>query len=268
MRYVNYIGLDLGQAADFTALTLLESPVWVDGDKIYDLRWHGHTAQAGWNNPNNLPADFIKRLPMSRQHEPTILQGRLIERYPRRTSYTAIVQDVALLMNEIAHPELTALIIDRTGCGRPVFDMFTSAGLKCDCFGITITGGDEVHQENGDHFKVPKRDLVGAAQQMLQHERVKFAEALPDWATLQDELRSFAMKINIRTGHDTYEAWREGQHDDLVLSFAMAAWFYLWLDAHTRPGFSIDYTGGHFRKQAQARANFDLRAVREARRRR
>ena len=26
------------------------------------------------------------------------------------------------------------------------------------------------------------------------------------------------------TRHDTYEAWREGQHDDLVLSLALACW--------------------------------------------
>jgi hypothetical protein len=25
-------------------------------------------------------------------------------------------------------------------------------------------------------------------------------------------------------GHEIYEAWRESEHDDLVLSFALAAW--------------------------------------------
>ncbi len=32
------------------------------------------------------------------------------------------------------------------------------------------------------------------------------------------------MKINISTAHDSYEAWREGDHDDLVLAVAMACW--------------------------------------------
>jgi hypothetical protein len=32
------------------------------------------------------------------------------------------------------------------------------------------------------------------------------------------------VKINISTAHDSYEAWREGDHDDLVLSVALACW--------------------------------------------
>ena len=32
------------------------------------------------------------------------------------------------------------------------------------------------------------------------------------------------VKINIATGHHSYEAWREGDHDDLVLAVAMACW--------------------------------------------
>jgi hypothetical protein len=31
--------------------------------------------------------------------------------------------------------------------------------------------------------------------------------------------------VNIATGNDSYEAWREGIHDDLVLSVALACWF-------------------------------------------
>ena len=32
------------------------------------------------------------------------------------------------------------------------------------------------------------------------------------------------MKIDLRTAHDTYGAWRDGQHDDLVLAPAIAGW--------------------------------------------
>jgi hypothetical protein len=35
---------------------------------------------------------------------------------------------------------------------------------------------------------------------------------------------NFKLKINITTGHDSYEAWREGEHDDLVLAAALAVW--------------------------------------------
>jgi hypothetical protein len=36
------------------------------------------------------------------------------------------------------------------------------------------------------------------------------------------ELENFGAKQNEGTGHTSYEAWREGEHDDLVLAVAMA----------------------------------------------
>ena len=39
------------------------------------------------------------------------------------------------------------------------------------------------------------------------------------------ELLNFKIKVNIATGNDSYEAWRENIHDDLVLCVALACWF-------------------------------------------
>jgi hypothetical protein len=36
---------------------------------------------------------------------------------------------------------------------------------------------------------------------------------------------NFRVKIDPLTAHDSYGAWREGQHDDLVLAVALAVWF-------------------------------------------
>jgi hypothetical protein len=36
---------------------------------------------------------------------------------------------------------------------------------------------------------------------------------------------NFKQTINPITAHDSYSAWREADHDDLVLSVAMACWF-------------------------------------------
>jgi hypothetical protein len=52
--------------------------------------------------------------------------------------------------------------------------------------------------------------------------------------------RNFKLKINISTVHDSYEAWREGDYDDLVLSVALVCWvgerFLEKLDTISRPG--------------------------------
>jgi hypothetical protein len=31
--------------------------------------------------------------------------------------------------------------------------------------------------------------------------------------------------VNVSTGHDSYEAWRESIHDDLVLAVSLACWY-------------------------------------------
>jgi hypothetical protein len=71
---------------------------------------------------------------------------------------------------------------------------------------------------------VPKRDLVGALQVLIQTGRLRIAEGLRDARTLVDELLRFRVRINARTAHDSYGAWRECEHDDLVLALAVAVW--------------------------------------------
>ncbi len=39
------------------------------------------------------------------------------------------------------------------------------------------------------------------------------------------EMQAFRMKINLETMHDSYGAWREGTHDDLLLALAIACWY-------------------------------------------
>jgi hypothetical protein len=71
---------------------------------------------------------------------------------------------------------------------------------------------------------VPKRNLVSALQAALQTGALKIASSLELAEVLREELLNFRIKINIATGHDSYENWREGDHDDLVLAAAMAVW--------------------------------------------
>jgi hypothetical protein len=41
---------------------------------------------------------------------------------------------------------------------------------------------------------------------------------------LRQELEAFSSKTSARTGHESFEAWRERDHDDIVLSLALALW--------------------------------------------
>ena len=91
---------------------------------------------------------------------------------------------------------------------------------------VTIHGGSAVTEEPADlSFRVPKRDLVAAVQVLLQNSRLKIAPELELAPVLKKELLNFRVKIDPRTAHDSYEHWREGDHDDLVLATALACWY-------------------------------------------
>jgi hypothetical protein len=73
--------------------------------------------------------------------------------------------------------------------------------------------------------QLPKRDLATTLQVLFQTERLKIAEGLPLAEVLMRELLAFRVKINLQTGHDSYGAWRERDHDDLVLAVALACYW-------------------------------------------
>ena len=187
------IGVDLGQAQDYTAISILE--------KIEKF-------------------GYIRN-----QYKEAMYFCRYLERVALNTPYPSIVEKVVKIYKKLKEEPATGrpmLILDSTGVGRPVFDMFKETEIRPA--GINIHGGSTVTKD-GPFHNVPKRDLVGVLQVLFQTGRLKVSEQLPDAKTLIDELLNFKVKININTAHDSYEAWREGIHDDLVLAVACAAWW-------------------------------------------
>lgn len=190
-RHALYVGVDLGQSQDFTAIAVL--------DRIDQPQARPHFRGARPEPERRYVCDHLERMP---QHTP----------------YPAVVKHVAAIMH--ASPG-ARLVVDYTGVGRPVVDSLSAAGLKP--IPVTITGGDRVNYDGG--YRVPKRDLVGALQVLLQSERLKVAGALKFAPVLTNELLNFRVKIDPLTAHDSYSAWREGVHDDLVLATAIAVWY-------------------------------------------
>jgi len=196
-----HVGLDLGQSADYTALAVVQ--------------------------------DVTEKNPAGGTE--TYLHLRHLERYPLRTLYPDIANAVAGLLrspelspteydpNRLSHfrraPEL---VVDNTGVGPAVTDLLKKKGLRFKA--ITITGGDKAHVVTGG-YRVPKRDLVSALEVPFHTGRLKVAEDLPLWPALKEELLNFRRKIDLRTAHDSYEHWRETDHDDLVLATALACWW-------------------------------------------
>ena len=112
-----YVGLDLGQAADFTALAVLEA----------------------------VSAEEVERG----------LHLRHLERFPLRTPYTAVADGVVALVERLRGLTLLReepdLLVDNTGVGRAVTDVLRDKGLRFKA--ITLTGGSQVMR--GDAWAYP-----------------------------------------------------------------------------------------------------------------
>ena len=86
---------------------------------------------------------------------------------------------------------------------------------------ITITAGQHPAASGG--LVVPRQELVGTLQVLLQTRRLQVARTLPEATILVRELEAFRLKP-LPVGGSNPEAWREGEHDDLVLAVGIAAW--------------------------------------------
>ena len=121
------------------------------------------------------------------------------------------------------HRKPPRLVVDATQVGRPVLDHLRVAGLQP--IGILIHGGDTVNSPTTSLHKVPKRDLVGVVSVRLQKRALRISAELPFAPLLRRELLKFRVRIDPVTSHDSYAAWREGDHDDLVFATAVALWW-------------------------------------------
>jgi len=181
-----FLGLDLGQAADWSALAVLERTEPLDDE------------HRGWS-----------------------LACRGLKRWPLGTSYPAIVDAVAEL---VAKPPLrySRLVIDGTGVGRPVVDMFAYAGLPVQLVPVLITSGNKYTYEDDGYHHVAKVILISTVVVQLQERRLRFARSLPETKTLVKELQNYRVKIT-PAANEVFNA-RDGAHDDLLLALALACW--------------------------------------------
>ncbi len=222
------VGVDLGQQRDYTAICVVERH-HVPNGAMYNAHYRTHNAEV-----------YAARQPVRVEY-----RLRHLERPQLGTPYPDQVARIVELVKAIGG-EL-AVVVDATGVGLPVTEMLWSRlgkelegtdTIVTPC-NVTITGGDSVTRGAGG-LRVPKRDLISAPLVLMQNEQLKIAEGLALRDTLVKELLSFRVKINIATAHDSYEAWREGDHDDLVLSVALACWagerYVEKLDSVPRPG--------------------------------
>ena len=194
MNYDRYIiGIDLGQAQDWTAII-------VDGVNV---------APNGWGEDES---DFT---------------SIHINRPPLRTSYLDIVESLNPILKKLEEAGCSdpSIVVDKTGVGAGVVEMFEARYPDNNIISINITGGNEAREIPHENlWNVPKKLLVSALQISLQNGNQNIPAKLPNAQLLIREMENFKAKITTKT--ETFEAWREeGTNDDLVLAKALIAWY-------------------------------------------
>jgi hypothetical protein len=182
------IGVDLGQSYDPTAIAVVRKLRPRVGDPIYQV---GH-----------------------------------LERLPLQTPYPGVVSHVGRMLARLQ--EGAELVLDYTGVGRPVYDLFIAKGMSP--YGVSITCGNAVTKDKM-HYSVPKLTLSSTVQALLHGGRLKIQKDLPDVQVLVAELQDFQAQVT-DSGYWRFGA-RAGKHDDLVLALAIALWHSVGRDSTT-----------------------------------
>jgi hypothetical protein len=132
---IEYIsGISLGEANEYTALAIIE-----------------------------------RRTPAGHEYDDypcATLSVRHLERFPIGTSYAAIFDRILALFRATPLPD-NVLVTDLTAVGEPVLRLLLRARIPADLVSMVITNG-LVSDNSAGFWQVPKKDLVGTLQVMLQ----------------------------------------------------------------------------------------------------
>jgi hypothetical protein len=192
------MGVDLGQSQDPTAIVVLR---------------HTRTPLETWtvnNKARTINQDIEERFDCVHA-----------ERVKLGTSYPDVVQHVREILNRPPLRDRCHLVIDESGVGRAVGDMFSDAGLRA--VRVSITAGTEVTRQDQRRWIVAKSILISGVDAKLHSGELRFAAALGEAHALHEELKDFRRHLTA-AGRATYQA-RTGKHDDLVLAVAIALWW-------------------------------------------
>lgn len=185
------LGVDIGQAHDFTALIIGEEARRDDG-----LHYLVRSIERTRGIPYPAIADRISEVMAN-------LKQRSAQ---RKTS------------GEGGY--CLELLVDATGVGRPVVDLLRERGLHP--ISVVLTGGDNVTEQDGDRVSMAKSYLVSRLRVLLQSGRLELpttAQAI-EADILVKELQDYRLDFT-PAGNATFNA-RSGKHDDLVIAVGLS----------------------------------------------
>lgn len=188
--YRRYIcGVDLGTLQDATAISIIE-------DELIPAPRYGK--------------GFIQEFEPRRQ---TLVQAF---RLKVGLEWPVIVDTIKQVKNQV--PDCS-LWIDTSGIGQPVGAMLKEKGVAFT--GLTITSGDRYTKVSHDQYRCSKSYLVSYLNTQFQTGELRISEGIKDAKAFRTQVEDFESRIS-PSGQMTWTT-RDGAHDDLLLSTAIAA---------------------------------------------
>jgi hypothetical protein len=189
-----YVGLDLGQRQDHSAIAVVER--------------------------------------MQRGAKTVLYAVRGVQRVALGTPYPQVVEQVRTILGGDELSGRSRLVVDATGVGAPVVDALRAAlaGLRSgtpEITAVTITSGEKATENRStlgvQRWNVPKRDLVAGVQMLLERGELRIARELREAGPLVKELLDIR-ETTKATGRVRIGAEGGGEHDDLAIALALACW--------------------------------------------
>lgn len=202
-----FLGVDLGQRQDHSALALL------------DLQWK-----------------YVGRCAATYEwvFEP-LLTLRGLHRFPLNTSYLEVQEMLIDFLGEIDHrfdlaiPPRRDLIIDAGGPGGPMVDWLRrSLPRGVELKPVLITSGHAEGRHSDGYRTIPRRTLITELILMINYRTLTIPPGLVHWDTLVAEM----LQIRGENGHPVADG-----HDDLVMALGLGANAVTKLVPELRPAF-------------------------------
>src|ERR1700674_1962632 len=135
-----FVGLDLGQSQDHSALAGVERDEISVGEMDY----------ATYERPR------VRRYRM-----------QYVERLALGTPYQTVVERVRQVVRQRPLMGQCTLVMDATGVGAPVVDLLRVANLGCGIVPVNLTG-EVLESKSGSVWNVPKQVLISGLLVMLE----------------------------------------------------------------------------------------------------
>ena len=184
LRRTYYVGVDLAQAQDHSAIAVVERAE-VDTGKMDMVHYQ---------------KIVVERCALVRA-----------ERIRLGTPYAQVAARVGQVVRGLRGLGGATVVADATGVGAPVMEMLRKEKMGCQLVPVVITGGHEVTQSTRA-TNVPKKDLMMKLVAMIETRELVVAADMPGRAEWEEESRGMRLES------------LSGRRDDVVLAVALACW--------------------------------------------